>query len=92
MKTTEYTLEIYEPESADDVWVTFSSSEPFLAIGANDIINPGLWHNSQAPMKVLRVTNLEHLIWETEAQVKHKLLVFTEEVEGTRELRLTRES
>ena len=92
MKTTEYILEVYEPASADDAWITFSSSNPFMTISAGDIVNPGVWPGSQSPMKVLRAINVEHIIWESRAQVKHKVMVFTEEVEGTRELRLTRGS
>ena len=89
MKPIEYELEIYEPKSADDCWVTFSSTSPFPSINKGDIVNPSLWSNSQSPMKVLRVINVEHLIWEINAQIRHKLMVFTEEVDGTRELRLT---
>jgi len=89
MKSIQYEIEIYEPNSADDVWAVFDSSTPFMTISKGDILNPGTWSNSQSPMKVLRVINVEHVIWESGAKVTHKLLVFTEEVEGTRELRLT---
>ena len=90
MKTTEYILEVYKPQSPDDVWITFSSSSPFMTIGVGDIVNPGLWPDSQSPMKVLRAINVDHVIWETETRVKHKVLVFTEEVDGTRGLRLSK--
>lgn len=83
-------LEIYEPGSADDVWVTFTADAPFMSISVGDIVNPGLWANSESPMKVLRVVNVEHIIWEHEGIAKHKLCVFTDEVEGTRELRTGR--
>lgn len=83
-----YSLEIYEPGSAYDPWVNFLSNSPFLAISKGDIINPGTWDNSQSPMKVLKVLNVEHMIWEIENDhITHKLCVFTEEVEGTEELR-----
>jgi hypothetical protein len=91
-KASEYIVEVYEPGSADRVWVYFTSSAPFLPINAGDLLNPGLWPGSQSPMKILRVVNLEHIIWETDSHVKHKLLVFTEEIEGTTEVRLTRTS
>lgn len=90
MKSIQYELEIYEPNSADDVWAVFDSSTPFMTISKGDILNPGTWPNTQSPMKVLRVINVEHLIWESGVKVTQKLLVFTEEVAGTRELRLAR--
>jgi len=84
----EYILEIYMPGSARDVWVHFASSKPFMPICKGDILNPGLWEGSQSPMKVVRVINIEHIIIEKEEGFGHKILVFTEEVEGTEELRL----
>ncbi|MDD5738687.1 MAG: hypothetical protein PHY72_02030 [Candidatus Pacebacteria bacterium] len=83
-------MEVYVPGSADDVWVTFETSEPILGISKGDILNPGIWENTQSPMKVLKVVNLEHLIWDVKAEncVKHKLMIFTKEVEGTRKLRI----
>jgi hypothetical protein len=82
-----YMLEIYEPGSFDDVWVYFESTSPFGFMSAGDIINPGLWEGSKSPMFVLKVVSLEHILWEAEGQTKHKICVFTREVEGTRELR-----
>jgi hypothetical protein len=81
-----YVLEVYEPGTTDTVRETFQTSSPFLAIHTGDFINLGLRPNSQAPAKVLRVTNVEQLVWGKEAATWHKLMVFTEEV--TRELRL----
>ena len=89
MRITEYSLEIFMPSSYDDVWVVFTSPTPFMAISAGDILNPSIWEDSQSPMKVLRVVGLEHLIWEVGGSVKHKIDVYTEEVEGTREVRRT---
>lgn len=82
-------LEVYQPGSFDDVFQYLESDTPFMAISRGDIVNPGLWDGSQSPMKVLRVVNVEHIIWknETTGGARHKVLVFTEEVEGTRELR-----
>lgn len=88
-KATQYELEIFIPGSADDVWVKFASPTPFMAIHVGDIINPGTWEGSQSPQKVLQVVGVEHLIWEVNGQVKHRLDVYTQEVAGTRELRLT---
>ena len=87
-----YSLEVYEPGSIDTVWENFQTSSPFLAIHAGDIINPSTWPGSRSPQRVLRVTSVEHLIWGKQGETKHKLMVFTEEVEGTRELRLPSEA
>jgi len=86
---TEYILEIFLPGSADDVWMKFSSPTPFMTISPGDIINPGVWEGSEAPKKVLRVVSVEHIIWEAPgSDMKHKIDIYTKEVEGTRELRL----
>lgn len=81
MKTTEYILEIYEPESFHDTLVSFSARNPFLNINIGDIINPGTWLKSQSPIKVLRVVGREHIIWQTNEKIKHKLCIYTEEVD-----------
>ena len=82
-----YMLEIYRPNNADDVWVVFESDTPFMAMSKGDILNPGIWDDSHAPMKVLKIVNVEHAIWDVTG-LKHKIMIYTEEVEGTRELRL----
>jgi hypothetical protein len=82
-----YTLEIYQPGSVRDLWVSFASEAPFGAIGTGDIINPGTWEGSQSPMRVLRVVAVEHLVWGHQGDPRHKVMVFSEEVEGTEELR-----
>ena len=88
-ENVQYHLEINKPGSAGDVWVVFQSERPFLSINTGDIINPGSWGNSNAPMKVLKVVSVEHIVWEIEnSHIAHKLCVFTEEVEDTRRLRL----
>lgn len=89
MKKGEYMLEIYEPGSVKTAWVHFKSASPFMALKPGDLLNPGIWPDSQSPMKILRVINVEHIIWETDEAVKHKLMVFTEEIEGTEEARLS---
>jgi len=91
MEKIKYILEIYEPDSVKDLWVDFEASEPFLSINKGDILNPGIWPDSQSPMKVLKVVNVEHLIFESKTDncIVHKLMVFTKEVEGTKELRKT---
>ena len=83
-----YLLEVYEPGTTETVWEVFQTSSPFLGIHAGDLINPALWPDSRSPLKMLRVTSVEHVIWGKQGETKHKLMVFTEEVEGTHELRI----
>lgn len=85
---TEYMLEIYLPQSTDDVWVYFTSASPFMQFCIGDIVNPHVWEGSQSPLKVLQVVGVEHLVWETDSTLKHKVMVFTKEVNGTPALRL----
>lgn len=82
-----YMLEIYLPGSADDVWVSFESDAPFMAIAKGDILNPVAFPESPSPMKMCRVTSIEHILWANPDRPCHKILVFTEELENTRELR-----
>jgi len=89
MKEAEFSLEVYYPGSMEHAWVYFKSSTPFMPINVGEIVNPGIWEDSQSPMKVLRVVNVEHIIWETSNRIKQKVMVFTEEVEGTEELRIS---
>ncbi|MGV3616692.1 MAG: hypothetical protein ACO1SV_15300 [Fimbriimonas sp.] len=82
-----YTLEIYVPDGSDTVFALFQASVPFGAISRGDIINPGTWHDSNSPMRVLRVTSVEHNLWSTATDVVHKICVYTREIENTRESR-----
>ena len=77
------------PGAFEDMWVSYKSENPFMAISKGDIINPSVWPDSQSPMEVLRVVNVEHIIWDVPNtnQIKHKICVYTQEVEGTAELR-----
>jgi hypothetical protein len=87
MKKNEYQLEIYEPGSARDVLMFFSSELPFMNLNKGDIVNPGIWTKTISPMKVLRIRAIEHLIWETTEAIKHKIMIYSEEVDGTENLR-----
>ncbi|MEZ4671469.1 MAG: hypothetical protein R3E39_26495 [Anaerolineae bacterium] len=85
-----YHLEIYMPNSADDVWGVFTSDTPFMSISAGDIINPGTWDGGAIPgTTVLRAINVEHIIWNSQHGIKHKICVFTEEIEDTKNIRLS---
>jgi hypothetical protein len=83
MNTGEYMLEIFQPNSSKDLWVSFESSTPFLEIHVGDLINPHVWPGSKSPQKILRVLNIEHIIWENKGKVKHKICVYSEEVDGS---------
>ncbi len=84
-----YILEIYQPGSLDTAWVHIRSDHPFMTISAGELLNPGLWEGSQSPMRILRVRNVEHAVWETSRErghrqnaIGHKIMVYTEEVSG----------
>lgn len=81
MSSKKYTYEIYIPGSTDDVWVVFYSDTPFIPLHRGDLLNPGLWEGSQSPMKILRVLNVEHLLWESDSIVKQKVMIYSEEVD-----------
>jgi len=74
-----YYLEVYRPGERRDCWAVFYSSTPFVAIRTGDIVNPGLWPGSEAPEKVLRVTRVEHILWDFGRAPAHKVCVYTEE-------------
>lgn len=78
-----YQLDIMEPGTLEDVALAFRSSVPFMRIGVGDVIDmrgyvPAV---SGKPWSVLRVTKVEHRIWEIEGSVKHRVLLHTISVE-----------
>lgn len=80
MKPTRYIIEIYDPRDGD-VWVSFESSTPFGSINQGDILNPGSWSADVKPDLRLRVINIEHLLWQSEKGVAHKVCIYTEIME-----------
>ena len=80
MEPTTYLLEIYYPQSRQEVWRTFESSTPFMSIHEGDIVDPTPWSGSRSPLRVLRVTEVHHVLSERDGQNQHKLEAFTEEV------------
>lgn len=92
MKPMSYILELYSPGSGYDVCVSYETSTPFLTIQAGDIINPRVWEGVGTPGNVLRVVNIEHVIWEGDGRIKHKLCIFTEEVKDTEQVRFDRQT
>lgn len=85
-----YTIEIYEPNNTSDVLVSFDASSPFISINKGDILNPSFFAGyDKNPKKVLRVTNIEHIIWQHEKSLEptQKILVFTKEETNDSKLR-----
>lgn len=74
--TRRYLLEIYEPGSAADVWITFESDAPFGCMHSGNILNNYMLPNSASDETIL-VSAIEHLLWTSEGMTKHKLLVYT---------------
>ena len=83
---TEYMLEILEPDTSEDVVATFKGFQPFQTISVGDLINPRLWEGRYEG-SIYRVVGVEHMIWEAEDMIKHKIVVFTEPVPDTYESR-----
>jgi hypothetical protein len=78
-----YMLEIYEPGSGEAVLQSFSATSPFASFHTGDTINVQMAREGGAPGDPpLRVTRVEHLLWEAGGQVKHKLMVFTDAAHG----------
>jgi hypothetical protein len=80
MKFIEYILEIYEPNSNLDVWAEFVSLSPFMAINVGDFLNPTFFPKVRLLNYILRVVKIEHLIWNTPGDMKHKIMIFTEAI------------
>lgn len=83
-----YVLEIYAPGTADDPLCRYESDTPFGAINSGDLLNAILTPTGD---HLLRVNQVEHIIWETKAEgLRHRLCVFTEHAENMRETRIGR--
>jgi hypothetical protein len=81
MSDKRYILEIYEPDSADDVLTTFDSDEPFMAIEVGTLLT--------LPDRTdpLEITNVEHIIWSSPNGARHKACIFTKTASNTRAAR-----
>lgn len=84
-----YALEIYEPDSVDDLVVSWEAEQPFPTFTRGDLINQGFLITGGGPSSpLLRVLNVEHIIWSHQGGIKHKLCVYTTEAESNEETRL----
>ncbi|MDP9280658.1 MAG: hypothetical protein M3P38_01005 [Chloroflexota bacterium] len=81
MSDKRYILEIYEPDSADDVLTTLDSDEPFMAIEVGTLLT---LPDRKDP---LEITNVEHIIWSGPNGARHKECIFTKAAPDTREAR-----
>lgn len=74
-----YQLDVLEPGTLEDVAFAFRSSAPFMRIGVGDVMDMRGFVPSAAgtPWSVLRVTKVEHRIWEAGGRIKHRVLLHT---------------
>lgn len=81
-----YELEIYSPNTVLDTMASIESDSPFMTISVGDLVNPRLWttHDVEG---ILKVTKIEHMIWETDGIAKHKICVYTTELPDTEDSR-----
>ena len=79
MRSVVYELEIYSPHSRKDIWRSFEASTPFMSFSKGDLIEPSEWSGSQSPLKVMRVTEVQHVLRERDEEARHKIMLYTEE-------------
>ena len=77
-----YTLEIFNPGSGYDVWVSFTSDTPFQRISKGDILNTANFPDADT-RKSLRVLSVEHILMALpNLQFKHHINLYTEEIDN----------
>ncbi len=86
MKPIVYSLEVIEPCGTTNHWLSFTASPLFLTMFAGHLFNPRAWPGSHLPIGLLRAVHVAHFIWETESKVHHKLLVFAEPAEVSKDV------
>ena len=79
MQSVVYVVEVYYPKSRKDVFHTFESSTPFMAIGQGDFLDPSEWSGAWSPIRLLQVVQVVHVLREKDEQIVHKAMVYTEE-------------
>ena len=74
---TEYHIEIYEVNDSSCVAAAYQSDTPFMAPNIGDAIHGGSMNLSNTN-KTVRVSDIQHIIWEIEgSHIGHKLCIFT---------------
>ncbi len=85
----EYRLEIHRPGICDDqeCLKIFTSTAPFLPLRIGDLLNASTWGRNASGWKLLRVSNVEHVISEKvvagidpSGTIIHRALIYTESV------------
>lgn len=82
-----YEIEIYSPGSVDDTIGSFESSTPFMNFSVEEILNPSFMSSYDGnPQKLLKITGVEHIIWQHEGQEEpiQKVLIYTREIKNDR--------
>ncbi len=79
MESTRYTLAVFEPGSSRSRAASYESPTPFAAISVGDAVHPAGWPK-QGPPSYLRATEVHHYLGESAGQVRHLVMVHTEEV------------
>lgn len=81
-----YVLEIYAPDSADDVIATVESDRPFAAMHIGELLNTQTLA-SASTRALFQIVHIEHILWEAEESPAHKICVYTKDVPDARQTR-----
>ena len=79
----EYLLDVRDDEDIDDVRAIFRSKNPFMSFHVGDEINTDNWDTSQGNGMFLRVSRVEHILFQIKEKITHKILVFTKDEKRT---------
>jgi hypothetical protein len=83
---------MYGPGDPRTPLIHFMPDDATFAFNKGDLIHPGWFADLVTKGTVLRIVNIEHIIWAAEPGkpegMRHKLCIFTEEVADTAEMRL----
>lgn len=82
----EYIIEIHLPNE-EDPFKTIKSESPFMLMAKGDLINTRVFDEYEADANILRIVNIEHIIYGKEPT--HKISIFTERAEDTLETRFS---
>lgn len=83
-----YIVEIYDPGSIRDVVAYFETSSP-IVMNRGELIHQGFF-KAASTKGLLRIVNIEHIIWEAEDRLVQKTCVMTEEADDTEEARFSK--
>ena len=78
MGKTNYILDIYVPNNADETMASFEGETPFQAFGKGDLLDAAHWKDISPEERFLQVRSVEHIIYEVEGDNVDKLVVRTE--------------